>query len=170
LLGAQNDTLNQFVKHKKDGVWKVYLDSSLNRVENIDSAFFIAFESYDLGEQIFKYYKHSSSDADSVSYNLDWPSKGSPQVISGVFEWYFNDGRIIEHEEYMNGWPWYWKSFTYYKNDPQKCGINEILDWSKQYNNVEGTYYYEVLWDKKVYEYGWFRKGKKGWKVYKEKL
>jgi hypothetical protein len=166
---AQNDTINKWVNGKKDGVWKVYLDSALNRVDHIDSAFFYAFEAYDDGDRIFKHYKDRNKDADSISYSLSWPTKGSPQLLSGIFEWFTNDGRILEHEEYKNGWPWYWKSYHYYAKNPQKCGFNEILDWSKKYNDISGTYYYEELWDNKVHIHGWFRKGKKGWRVYKTK-
>lgn len=166
---AQNDTLNHFVKGKKDGIWKVYLDSSLNLVDNIESALFIAFEAYDNGKRIFKYYKNRNKDADSVTYNLNWPTKGSPQIISGVFEWFTKDGRIIEHEEYKNGWPWYWKSYIYHKKNPQKCGLNEVLDWSKRYNGIFGTYYYEEYWDGELHFYGWFRKVKRTWRVYVEK-
>lgn len=169
-LNAQNDTINQFVKGRKNGTWKVYLDSSLNKVDIIDSAFFIAFEAYDLGDCIFKYYdKRDRIDADSVSYSLNWPIKGSPQVLTGVFDWYTGDGRIISHEEYKDGWPWYWKSYIYYKNEPKKCGINEVFDWSKQYNFIRGTYYYAVYWDSKIHIHGWFRKGKRGWRIYEEK-
>lgn len=169
LCRAQNDTINQLVKGKENGIWKVYLDSSLNLVDNIDSAFFIAFEAYDKGDRIFKHYKNRNKDADSVSYNSNWPTKGNPQVLSGVFEWFYKDGRVLEHEEYKNGWPWYWKSYIYYNNNPQKCGMNEVLDWSKLYNGIFGTYYYEEFHDDKLYIHGWFKKGKRGWRVYKEK-
>lgn len=169
-LIAQNDTLNQLVKGKKNGTWQVYLDSTLNQVDVVDSAFFIAFENYDLGDCIFKYYnKQDRMDADSVTFSSNWPTKGSPQVLSGVFEWYTRDGKIINHEEYKNGWPRYWKSYIYYKNEPQKCGINEVMDWSKQYNNMKGTYYYVVYWDSEIHLHGWFRKGKRGWRIYEEK-
>lgn len=170
ILKSQNDTINQFVKGKKNGTWKVYLDSSLNKVDIIDSAFFIAFESYDFGDCIFKYNNNQNRiDADSISYSLNWPKKGSPQLLSGVFKFYTNDGRIISHEEYKNGLPWYWKSFIYYKSEPKKCGINEVFDWSKQYNGIKGTYYYVVYWDSEIHIHGWFRKGKRGWRIHEEK-
>lgn len=166
---SQNDTINQYVDAKKNGIWKVYLDSSLNLVDDTNSAFFIAFEAYDLGDRIFKYYQHPFIDADSISYNLEWPIKGKPQILTGVFEWYTIDGRIRGHEEYKNGWPWYMKTYQYYKKNPQKCGMNEILDWSKTYNGIFGTYYYEDYWDDELHIQGWFRKGKRGWRVYKVK-
>lgn len=168
-LNAQNEPLNQLVKGKKNGTWQVYLDSTLNRVENSDAAFFFAYEAYDMGETIFQFHKHSSVEADSVTYSLSWPTKGSPQLLNGVFEWYSSDGNISQHEAYMNGWPWYWKSFIYYKNEPQRCGINEVMDWSKPYNNCKGTFYYVVYWDNEIHLQGWFRKGKRGWRVYEEK-
>lgn len=166
---SQNDTINQYVNGKKNGVWKVYLDSLLNPVKDESSAFFIAYEAYDFGDRIFKCYKRDEVGADSLFYNNEWPIKGNPQVLDGFFEWKTNDGRILAQEEYKNGWPWYWKLIQYYKKYPQKIGMIEILDWSKKYNGIFGTYYYEDYFDTELHCHGWFRKGKKGWRVYKEK-
>ncbi|MCJ8288346.1 MAG: hypothetical protein HRT58_03365 [Crocinitomicaceae bacterium] len=167
---AQNDSINQHnLKGKKHGVWIVYLDSLLSPVDSIYQAYFTGYESYDNGDRIFKYYEGQNSDADSVSYNFVRPVKGSPELINGVFKWFTSDGRILEHEEYENGWPKYYKSYQYYAKDIQKCGFNEVLDWTKKYNGIEGSYYYEELLGDKVAMTGWFRKGKRGWRVYKIK-
>lgn len=166
---SQKDTLNQYLNGKKNGFWKVYLYSSLNPTKDEGVAFFIAYENYDIGDRIFKYYKNHFNDADSVTYNLEWPLKGKPQILSGVFKWYTADGRILGHQEYNNGSPCYMKSYSYYKKNPQKIGFTEILDWSKLYNGISGTFYYEEYWDDELGSHGWFRKGKRGWKVYLEK-
>jgi|TARA_R110000737_G_scaffold157205_1_gene185726 hypothetical protein len=166
---SQNDTLNQSINKKKNGFWKVYLDSSLNQVKDESAAFFVAYEQYDMNDKIFKYYKNPFSKEDSVSYNLKWPKKGKPQILTGEFYWYTLDGRTLGHQEYINGNPWYMSSFSYYKKDPQKCGHKEILDWSKPHNGISGTFYYAEYWDDEIDRYGWFRKGKRGWRVYLEK-
>ncbi|MES2588669.1 MAG: hypothetical protein V4622_06790 [Bacteroidota bacterium] len=166
---SQNDTLNKYLNGKKNGTWMVYLDRKLNPIEDSSFAFFIAYENYDLGDRIFKYYKHPFKDVDSVMHSEEWPVQGKPQILSGIFKWYSTDGKILGHEEYRDGLPWYMKTYQYYNKKPQKCGFNEVLDWSKNYNGIFGTYYYEEYWDEKLDFYGWFRKGKRGWRVYKEK-
>lgn len=167
---AQADSLYNKIddKGEKNGVWIVYLDSLLNPIDSTGS-FFYAYEIYDNGKRVFKHYKDHNSDADSILYNLDYPEKGNPILLDGTFKWFTADGRILEHEEYSAGWPVYWKSYQYYAKDPNKCGFNEVLDWSKKYKGIEGTYYYEELWDGEVKLEGWFRKGKRGWRVYKIK-
>ena len=113
---AQSDSLNQYnTSGKKNSIWQIYLNSLLFEIQVKSKAFFIAFESYDNDKSVFKHYENRNNDADSMSYSGVWPKKGSPQLLTGVFEWFLSDGRISNHEEYRNGWPWYFKSYAYSK-------------------------------------------------------
>lgn len=167
---AQVDSLtNQYDEQgEKNGMWIVYLDSLLNPTDS-SSSFFYAFEAYDHGHQIFKHYGKKNYDADSIWYSSNYPKKGHPVILDGTFQWFTADGRILSHEEYTAGRPLYHKSYQYYAKDPGKCGFNEILDWRKRYQNIEGTFYYYELWDGEIKRKGWYRKGKRGWRVYKIK-
>lgn len=170
-LYGQTDTLNQLNdKGKKDGTWEVFLDKWLNPVQSKDSAYFIAYELYDNGERIFKHDKNQNADADSISYNKTWPTKGKPELLDGIFEWFSKDGRILVHEEFKNGWPWLYNFYYYELRNKSHLAGNEILDWSKKYNDINGTYFYEWKSTETVfYRSGWYRKGKRGWRVYEEK-
>lgn len=167
---TQEDSLNQFKgNRKKDGLWKVYLDQYLNPVDSIQKAYFYAFERYDNGQVVFKFYKEKYLSNDSVAHTQQFSELGNPIILDGKIEWFESDGKIMKQFEFKNGFPVYYKSYQYYANNPTKCGYNEIRDWSKKYNDLAGSYYYEAFWDGKLLVVGWFKKDKKKWKLMKEK-
>ncbi len=167
---AQKDTLNRFSENgKKEGIWKVYLDQYLNPVDSVQKAYFYAFERYDQGQIVFKFYKEKYTLNDSIAYSQPLSELGNPIVLNGTYKWFEPNGQIMKQYEFKNGFPMYYKSYQYYANDPKKCGYNEIRDWSKKYNDLAGSYYYEAFWDGKLLVVGWFKKDKKKWKLMKEK-
>jgi hypothetical protein len=163
---AQNDTLNCFnANNKKHAYWVQYLDSKLNPT-NKENAHYYGYELYDDGERVFKYFKKKWLRDQELRYTGAKTTKGKPILLSGTFKWYNSAGVIINEEIYKAGRPYFIRS---YHNS--KEGVNtfsEVLYFDKTYNNIEGTYYYEELRDgDQLINAYWFRKGKRGWRVYK---
>lgn len=169
-LCGQADTLNKLnPSGQKTGYWKVYLNENADPVDNVSSAFFYGIELYDNGERVFKFNKHEWTDA---KFDGTFSTKGKPEAINGTFKWYSNKGYLLISETYKNGHPLYIKSYHVLKDKSDTLSILfEDLDFTKRYNNIPGTYYYREHdgFDKGFFREYWFRKGKKGWRVYKIK-
>lgn len=167
---AQSDTLNRFnVENKKDGYWKVLLDKKADRVTGISDAYFYGIELWDNGERVFEYSKHHWED--KLVFDGVMPVKGQPVFLTGTFKSFDKKGRLMCEETYENGFPVSIKS--YMRSSDKKDNstyLFEYLDFSKKYNNIPGTYYYEEHFygPDRIYRY-WFRKGNKGWRVYEIK-
>ncbi|MBP6755061.1 MAG: hypothetical protein KA210_02855 [Bacteroidia bacterium] len=170
-LFSQVDTLNRYSNNgKKDGVWKVFLNQYLIPIDS-SNAYFFAYERYDNGQIVFEFYRENLSWKDfSFKYSKPLPKIGYPEELNGRVECFEPNGEIMFQYDFHNGFPIYYKYYQYYADNPKKCGYNEIKDWSKKYNDLAGSYYYQALWDGKLLVVGWFKKDKKKWKLKKEKI
>ena len=170
-LVGQTDTLNKLTPSgKKNGYWKVYLNNTADPVDSIEKAFFYGIELYDNGVPVFKYNKHGWSNY-KLKFDGPTPIKGTPELLNGTFKWYNSKGFLQIAETYKNGQPVYIRSYHVLENKADSIDhLFEDLDFTIKYNNIAGTYYYRehALFDNTFTEY-WFRKGKKGWRVYKIK-
>lgn len=168
-LRGQADTLNKLTSSgQKTGYWKVYLNENADPVDNISNACFYGIELYDNGERVFKFNTHAWTGA---KFDGTFPAKGKPEAINGTFKWYDNKGFLQVSETYKNGQPLYIKSYHVLNNKTDNIDhVFEDCDFTIKYNNIPGTYYYRehALFTDTFTEY-WFRKGKKGWRVYKIK-
>jgi len=169
---SQGDTLNRFnQKGKKDGLWKVYLNQYLKPVDAIENAYFQAYERYDNGQIVFKFYSDKYDwKKFSFKYSQPLPKIGYPEVLNGSVGCYEPNGEIMYQYDFKNGLPVHYKYFSYYANNPKICGFYEVHDWSKKYNDLDGSYYYEAFWDGKLVVVGWFLKDKKKWKLKTKKI
>ena len=166
---GQNDTLNKFNDSgKKNGYWKVILDNNADPIDSIKKAFFYCYELWDNGERVFECDKHTGYD--KIVFDGVLPEKGKPELINGVFKWYDKNGLLTSEEIYKQGQPFFIKSYNWDKNNSTISTFNEVLYFDKKLNNIPGTYYYEELFDNgRIVKKYWFRKGKRGWRVYKIK-
>jgi hypothetical protein len=156
-------------KGKKTGYWKVFLDEKIDPIKNIEDSYFYCFELWDEGERIFAFFKHSEKN-DTLIFNGILPTKGTPLPLSGVFKWFNKKNNLLNTEEiYENGKPFLLK---YFYNPINKTDtiltLFEELDFSKRYNNISGTFLYQVHYYNKVKKY-WYKKGKRSWRSYRIK-
>lgn len=165
------DTLNQLnSKGKKTGYWKVLLNDKVDPVDSLKDAYFYGIELWDNGVDVFKFHKHGSWASEKMVFSGKFPQKGNPVLIDGTFKWFDDKALITSEEIYKNGKPFFIKSYSWDKEDPKISFFNEVLYFDRLLDNIPGTYYYEE------YGYGgelkqkyWFRKGRRGWRVYKIK-
>ncbi|MBK8367897.1 MAG: hypothetical protein IPL10_10875 [Bacteroidetes bacterium] len=164
---SQSDTLNKFnTKGKKTGYWKVLLDEKINPTKINGDAHFYCFEFWDEGKNVTQIDKHRWKKNKLICDN-SLPNKGNPIPISGKFKWFDKKGRLISEEVYENGNPIYFKSYFIKKSDTT-LHINEDIDFTKRYNNIIGTFYFEMHSSNgNTIDKYWYRKGQKGWKAYK---
>lgn len=165
---SQLDTLNKLnSKGKKTGYWKVFLDDKVNPTSNIENSYFYGFELWDEGENVFHYSKNRWKN-NKMTFDGTLPEKGKPILITGTFKWFDTKG-LFSEEVYKNGNPVYIRSYTGSTSITDTVvHLFEDLDFTKKYNNINGTYFYQEhshnTGDVKKY---WFRKGKKKWKMHK---
>lgn len=165
---GQTDTLNRVnAKGKKDGYWKVFLDSMAFPTDSVNS-YFCGYDLYDNGVHVFCY-----SDRNTLwkSYRFVYsgilPEKGSPVTIDGAFKWFDEKGRLINVEIFKEGKPLFWESTQYLWRDTTAITFKETIYFDKLYNNERGSFYFtEAYSDSSTQEF-WHRKGKKGWKAYR---
>lgn len=102
-------------------------------------------------------------------FNGPVPVKGQPVLLTGTFKSFDKKGRLTCEETYLNGSPLSIKSYVRGSNKADSSTyLFEYLDFSKKYNNIPGTFYYEEYFYKpdRIHRY-WFYKGNKSWRVYK---
>jgi hypothetical protein len=146
--------------HKKDGVWVKYLDKDLNEVDKEFSNFY-GYEIYDNGKWVmfFSGKKHNEKNA----FNGKAGELGKPILLNGTFMFYNQKG-ILEYEEtYKEGMPWLMFSYRFDKDGV--CTMKEVLDYSKQYQNTPGTFYYEYYASGALVSSGYYQKVGKKWRV-----
>lgn len=168
---AQNDTLNKFTpKGKKTGYWKVLLNNNVDPVDSLKDACFFGIELWDNGESVFTHYKKKGPNS-KMKYDGVMPEKGNPKLIDGTFKWFNSKGFLETEETYKDGKPVYIKSYHVSKNKTDSTNeLFEDLDFTILYNNIPGTYYYkEHDFSTNTYKEYWFRKGRRGWRIYKIK-
>jgi hypothetical protein len=164
LFYGQLDSINQFDRNgKKHGYWTRYLDSNLNPIDSSQS-YFYGFEYFDEGKVVFKFNKHRFRKKFRHSFIDNSMTRGRPRVLDGSYFWFEDNDSLPDFiETYKHGRP---VTFIYYR---QKCNhfpriIHEYVDFTRTYNNIVGSYYYE-FWagsDKL-----WFRKVDDKWKFIK---
>lgn len=166
---GQTDTLNSLnSKGKKTGVWKVFLNEKADPVTKVKDAYFYGFELWDEGELVFAFVKHNWKKY-KLAFDRQLPTKGNPIPLTGTFQWSDKNGRLWIEEAFENGNPLYIKTFSTSLFLPgNNTSLLEYIDFSRKYNNTQGTFYYEehVQNSDKVESY-WFRKGPKGWRLYR---
>lgn len=168
---AQTDTLNKLTsKGKKNGYWKVLLNDKADPVDSLKDSYFYCIELWDNGEDVFNYEKHKWTFS-KMTFDGTLPEKRNPKLIEGTFKWFDNKGFLQISETYKNGQPLYIKSYHVLNNKSDTINhVFEDCDFTIKYNNIPGTYYYrEHSFVTGTYTEYWFRKGKKGWRVYKIK-
>jgi len=168
---SQNDTINKFSKNgKKNGYWQVYLDEYLNPVDSVENSYFYAYERYDEGKVIFKFYFEKNQSSYIVNYRQPLSSKGKPIILNDTIDFFDNSyNTIVKHFEFAEGKPLFFKYYQYYASNPEKCGHIETMDWRIKYCNMEGSYYYQAFWDDQLLVEGWYKKVKNKWRLVKEK-
>jgi hypothetical protein len=164
---AQSDTLNKLnSKGKKTGYWKVLLNDRADPVDSLSDAYFYGIEQWDNGEKVFRFFKHF--DFPKVVYDGILPEKGKPRLIDGTFKWYDSKGLLRNEEIYKNGHPFFIKSYNWENENTMISLFNEVLYFDRKFENIPGTYYYEEYgYNGRLIGSWWFRKGKRGWRVYK---
>ena len=153
------DTINKYYENKKkDGLWYVYLDTRLNVTKIKDSAAFVMFEFYDKGTPVYTYSKKSKN------FEItDGNKKSGITFFTGTLKFYDSKGLLSYKEIYENGKP---KQQYAYRWQDGECVMEEVLDYSKKFEGQDWTFFYELYKDKTLNRSGYFRKDKKGWKVY----
>ncbi len=175
-LFSQTDILNQRDSTgKKTGYWKIFLDERTNPTDSANSSFY-SFEWYDAGVCVSTYRTYRYKKRKRMVYYGPTLTKGKPIPIKGVFSWYDNLDELICEEMYENGRPLFLKSYEYpnksfkvYMTTDVHTVVFEDLDYTKTYNNMPGTFFYQEhsMSDPKKIDKYWFRKGEKGWRIYK---
>jgi hypothetical protein len=170
-LFSQNlsDTINKYNdKHKKIGFWQVYLNEYANKVDK-KNAFYIGYELYDnVGECVYPFSKHPRPKKYIIKYSGITSQRGNPTPINGILKLLYKNGNPSYEELYQNGRPVLIKAFRWDKNGI--CSMEEILDYTKMFNNIDGTFYYELFgYDHKLFQHGYYKKSVKGWRVDFEK-
>jgi len=159
---AQKGELNSKVSGKKDGLWIVALDSHLCPTKK-DTAF-LAYEIYDRGKPVYKYYGERWRKKNEIIWEPDESDQELPLLISGTLKYFRDDGRVHDIEIFEDGHPI--KYEAYYWNKDSTHYWCELFDWKKTYEDIPGTFWYESYNQGKLALKGWYRRGKKGWRVY----
>lgn len=103
----------------------------------------------------------------------DLPEKGRPQLLNTTIKWYtLKEGIISREEKYVNGYPFFFKGYNRKNRDifPKKDTTSylvENIDFTRRYNDIPGTHYYEFIISEHTIRKYWFRKEKKHWGYYK---
>ena len=166
---GQNDTLNKFnSKGKKQGYWLFYFDNKFKPTDSINGEF-IVFDFYDNGKSLTFIPKFGKIRFDYAldSLNTDQKTLGKFKVLNGKINFFEKEKEISFEQSFQQGIPLIFKKYLTYnkycKNKPV-----EILDFTKKYNNQQGTFFYELrsCYSETNYKY-YFRKGKKKWKAFR---
>lgn len=157
-LNGQIDLINQYDgSGKKTGHWVKYLDANLNPTDSLTS-YFYGYEYYDHGKRIFKFHKDKRNKNYRHSFVAETQKAGNPRILDGTFSWYSNDDSLPDVvEKYKLGQPV--TQTAYHQCEFHPRYISEYLDFTRQYNNTVGSYYYEF--ERKKY---WFHKVGKKWR------
>lgn len=157
------DSLNQRnAKHKKQGLWKVYLNEQLAEADDSASSYYYAYSYYDNGTLVIfagcaPRYKKKTIKVTGEGVNT---RQGLPVLLNGTFKQYHKKGLALE-ETYKDGLPV--KLITY---NPAVDGVPviiEIMDYNKPYQGQVGSAYYEYFNpDGSIRQKFWFAKNKKG--------
>jgi hypothetical protein len=138
------DTLSAYDdNHYKHGYWLVYLNNKLIPVEDLNDAYYYAFEYFEHGggARVYNWAYKSKKAASKVRAGSDRPVKGRPVLLHGTFNFYDRRGDISLNHTYRNGIPIRMESYTY------KRGIRyskEILDFNQKLLDQTMSCHYEM--------------------------
>lgn len=153
-VGQYND------RHKKTGLWMVYLDEYTNKVDKED-AVFIGYELYDDGECVFPFVGYNARKY-TVEFDGVKGAPGSPVPLTGNHRLLLKNNITFE-AVYKDGRPVLMKAYRYDKKG-ERC-MKEVLDFTNQYQGTDGTFYYQLYHYDFVRLEGYYRKGNKSWGV-----
>lgn len=150
-------------KHKKTGLWTVYLDEYTNKVDK-SKAVFIGYELFDNGACLIPFSKYRAKKY-KVEFDGEKGVPGHPIMLNGTHKLlYKSSGKVSYEGTYKNGRPVVLKAYRYDREGI--CKMKEILDFGNQYNHIDGTFYYQIFgYDEQPALKGYYQKGKKGWYV-----
>jgi hypothetical protein len=156
------DSLNRVdTKGKKDGYWKVFLDSQLFVTDSAQSHFY-GYDLYDHGHEVFRYSNRGRWKWAQITYEDTLPVKGKPIEITGTFLWYSSDSLLWNTEIYSEGSPWFWEANHYLKGGKRPSGFERIYFY-KHFENTEGTFLVAENFSHGETRYYWYIKGDKKW-------
>jgi hypothetical protein len=171
---SQSDTLMAFDSHgRKKGYWPVYLDSNGHFTDSA-TAFFIAYEFYSNGKNVYDFYHQKWKLKDSAVFVGVDGIRGAPVAATGKFTWYDKKSQMITFEEaFEKGFPSRFKEVRYKKkNRRYTWAFIRTRDFSKRYRGLPGSYMVLEQNNMAIYNLPewskfWFRPGKRGWKKYR---
>ncbi len=170
---SQIDTLNNFnEKGKKHGYWKCYLNKDFKVVDSING-FYVGFDYYDNGQNLTGIGKISRWKIDKVQDSIITNNKSyrGLKILHGTIFYFDKNGSLVAEERFFKGLPLKYITYNTNKDTPDCFGMeSEIVDFTKKYNNILGSFYIESRFcqSKSILKY-WFRKGKRKWKAFKIK-
>jgi hypothetical protein len=174
---SQPDTLNRLnAKKRPYGYWVQYLDRNLNPT-TASGAMYKGYELFDDGQVVYEFKKDKWVKESKIRPPEPVPVAGQPEWLNGTFRWFSPADSIpLIVREFKNGLPVY-EIYNYHVRvrDTTFVGTSEFVDYTRQYNNIPGTYYYEERRNTKLHpgnaviSRAWFRKEKDKWKFYKIK-
>jgi hypothetical protein len=174
VLSQNNDTLNKLNLHrKKQGYWVCYLDARFMIADSSD-AIYAAFDLYDNGQNLTQIGIRSNRIVGEVvdSIFLTGPKLGRFKLLHGKVRFYHNNGLLAMEEKYSLGHPVIYLGYDYYKTHSDSCigTISEYIDFTKKYNNINGSYYNEItICPQNEVKKFWFIKVKRKWRSVKIK-
>jgi hypothetical protein len=172
-VGAQYDSLNKLdSKGRKQGYWLCYLNDKFTPTDS-SKAVYVGFDLYNNDQNLTKIGRlWGTKDLifiDSVVHSSITINRF--KVLNGKVLAYNKENLLIREDIYDSGHPVKFIAYCDYKKHPEDLGkITEITDFTKLYNNIRGTYYYEFRGC--GYDYVkkcWFRKGNRKWKLFRIK-
>jgi hypothetical protein len=150
-------------KHKKHGLWKIFLGQNLWIAKTESEAYYYTYNYYEHGQLVIygtsggKYKKK----AIKVIHEGKLPEKGKPVALNGNYKIYTARG-LEEEEEYKDGLPVYEISYDT-KDTTDGWTKIELLDYSKPYHGQFGSFYYELYYgDGSIRNKFWFGRNEKG--------
>jgi hypothetical protein len=158
---GQQDSCNKLnAEGKKIGYWKVFLNENALPTDSSNS-FFWGYQYYDNGNLTFDvFYKEKKRfKTESINFEGETTTKGNPKAISGIVikSYYKKDKKIVLSEyKYVNGYPELFREYL----SGRLC---LIIDFTKKYNNLNGTFYLTDYSNKHKTTCFWYRKLSDKW-------
>ncbi len=157
------DTINKKnSKGNKDGIWIQYLDSLINPVDQSKAKYYRYIRYHD--GKINSSFVKGHSKENKLTYSEVRPALKEPLPLNGLYTYTESrktiNGKIKttrKEDVYDNGYPVTFKVFS----DER---LFEMVDFTRLYKGIRGTYYYEFGFDKRIKQY--YREGPDGWKMY----
>lgn len=151
-------------KGRKTGYWKTFLDNYANPTDSANASFW-GFEYYHEGKIVGQKFRKSKRNKYNwlETQGMQQPVKGKPVMLNGVLRWHYTrDGQdqIFEEDTFENGFALTLKEFT--NNE-----LTALMDFTKKYQNLEGSCYIIGYYKSEVTQCRWYRKIDNKWKSVK---